>query len=243
MVVIISKVSMKYFYIILLLFFFKPKCFCQVWTNNGAVVNILPGTEVGVNNLENINGTITNAGNITLKYNYTNLATISGNGNYYIGGNWNNTGTFIPGTGTVTFNGGAAQNIFSASTFNNSTINKSSGLVILSSDITINGLLNFVSGKIQTGSNKVIISSTGSITGSSQSNGWVYGKLQKNIGVGSSSATFAIGSNINYTPVTIAFNNVTTGGNLTANTISSDHSNLSSSGIDANKSVNRYFSI
>lgn len=231
---------MKYTFNILLLFF-TTNCFCQVWTNNGSVVNILPGTELRTNDLENNSGIITNNGIITLNSNLTNLASINGNGNYTIGNNWNNSGTFTPGTGIVTFNGGMPQNVFSSSAFTNVTINKTSGSIILLSEITINGVLTFISGKIQTGSNKVSLSATGSITGSSQSTGWVSGNLQKNIQIGNTLLSYEVGDNNFYTPATIAFNGVTTGGNLTTHVTAADHPNLITSGIDINKSVNKYF--
>lgn len=232
---------MKYIFNILCLLF-NANGFCQVLTNNGAVANILSGTDVKTSSLENLNGAITNSGNLTLRNNYNNIATVNGSGNYTVGGNWNNNGTFTAGTGLVTLNGSGAQSLFSTNNFNNLSINKSSGAVILSSDVTIYGTLNFISGNIQTGSNKIIISSTGSITGSSQSTGWVYGNLQKNIPTGGAiSQTYELGDNTRYTPTTIGLNGVTTGGNLAVNVTATDHPNLATSTIDVNKSVNRYF--
>lgn len=231
---------MKYF-LNILFFLFSANCFCQVLTNNGATLTIMPSTIVNTNILENLSGTIANSGTLTLKYSYHNLATIKGNGNYNIGGNLTNNGTFTPGTGVVTFNGSTAQDIFSSSSFNNITINKSSGSAILLTNLTINGTLNFISGNIQTGNNKVVISATGSVTGGSQSTGWVNGNLQKNIQPGATSQMYEVGDNVNYTPAALGFNGVTTGGTLTTDAIATDHPNISTSGIDMNKSVNRYF--
>lgn len=233
---------MKYLCNILFLLF-TTNCFCQVITNNGSVANILSGTIVSTGSLENVTGTITNNGTLTARYNFNNLATVNGSGNYNVGGNWANNGTFTAGTGVVTFDGAATQNIFSNDAFNNLSINKSGGLTVLSSDIAINGILNFSSGKIQTGGSKVIISSTGTITGSSQGSGWVYGNLQKFIQTGNTSQAYEVGDNTNYTPAAMVFNSVTSSGTLTTNTFAFDHTNLSYSGIDANKSVNRYFNI
>lgn len=213
----------------------------QVWTNNGSVINILPGTEIKSNNLENNSGTITNNGNITLTYNYTNLATVNGNGNYYVAGDWSNPGTFTEGTGVVTFNGTTAQSISQTNSFNNVTLNKASGAAVLLSNVSINGVLHFVLGNVQTGSNKITVSSSGSITGAGQTTGWVYGNLQKNIPTGSNTYAFETGDNTNYTPAVIAFNGVTTGGNLAMNTTSPDHANINTSAIYETKSVNRYY--
>ncbi len=61
------------------------------------------------------------------------------------GGNWTNNGTFNAGTGTVNFNGTGTQTI-SITTFNNLTINKSSGSALLSGNIIINGDVSLLSG-------------------------------------------------------------------------------------------------
>lgn len=234
--------KMRYLYTIIFLFF-TSNGFCQVLTNNGSVVNISTGTVISTASLENLNGTISNSGTLIIRTDFHNQAGITGNGTYNIAGNWNDNGTFTAGSGIVIFNGTTAQDVYSANSFNNLSINKSAGAANLSSDITVNGVLNFISGKIQTGANDLIIPATGSITGAAQNTGWVYGNLQKNISTGSPSAIFAIGGNTYYTSVTVAFNNVTSGGNLTIKTTGSDHPNLSSSGLDVNKSVNRYFTI
>jgi hypothetical protein len=65
--------------------------------------------------------------------------------------NWSNAGTFTAGTGTVIFNGTSGdQTITNASgeTFQNLTINKASGEVVLNSKITVNGTLTITSGDI-----------------------------------------------------------------------------------------------
>jgi len=160
-------------------------------------------------------------------------------------GNWNMTSGTFTGTGsTIVFNGAAAQDISSTGAFNNLTVKKTINSVTLSSNITVNSILNFITGKIQTGSsNSVILPASGSVSGALQSTGWVYGKLQKNIATGSNvSRTFEIGDNTSYTPATIIFASVTTAGNLSATVGTPDHPSLSTSGIDATRSVNRYWS-
>ena len=111
---------MKSIYSIFLFYFISPACFSQVLTNNGAVVNILSGTTLNSNSLDNATGTITNHGVLTLTSDYINSATINGSGNYYIGGDWTNTGTFTAGSGMVSFNGTGPQ-IIGAATFTNVT--------------------------------------------------------------------------------------------------------------------------
>ena len=231
---------MKYLFNILFLLF-NANCFCQVWTNNGVAINIVSGTFVNVDSLRNVTGTITNSGTITLRYNYNNQATVNGSGDYNIGGNWANSGTFTAGSGVVMFNGASAQDISFADAFNNITINKTAGSAILSSDITVNGTLHFISGKIQTGVNNLVIPSAANITGSGQGTGWVYGNLQKYILAGATSQTYEVGDNTHYSPVTLALSGVTSGGNLTTDVTATDHPNINTSLLNPNKSVNRYF--
>ncbi|SFD78777.1 hypothetical protein SAMN05518672_103218 [Chitinophaga sp. CF118] len=160
-------------------------------------------------------------------------------------GNWNMTsGTFTNTGNTIVFYGIATESIFSTGTFNNLTINKTTNPVTLSANATVNGVLTFIAGKIQTGSSySVILPSTGSISGASQSTGWVYGKLQKNVATGSNvSRVFEVGDNTSYTPTTVLFASVTTTGNLSAVVGTPDHPNIATFSINTNKSVNRYWS-
>jgi hypothetical protein len=64
-----------------------------------------------------------------------------------LAGNWSSTGTFVPRTGTVTFNGTAPQTIFRAAgeTFNTLTFTNP-GLKTLLSDIAANAILTIASG-------------------------------------------------------------------------------------------------
>ncbi|WP_343667968.1 hypothetical protein [Chitinophaga sp.] len=64
-----------------------------------------------------------------------------------VGGNWNNSGTFVPSGGTITFNGSGAQSI-SASSFNNLIINKAGGTATLSGNVSINSDLTLSSGTL-----------------------------------------------------------------------------------------------
>ncbi|NCT22254.1 hypothetical protein GW781_14015, partial [bacterium] len=104
-------------------------------------------------------------GNVTI--NASAPLTLSGAQNVTVKGNWSNSGTFTPGTGTVTFNGSSAQTIggTSATTFNNLTVNNASGVSLSSVDATMNGTLTFTAGKITTGANTLILPTGGTITG------------------------------------------------------------------------------
>jgi len=155
-----------------------------------------------------------------------------------VAGGWTDTGSgvFNERSGTVSFDGPGTLNADEA--FKNVTINTSS-TVTLGANASVDGTLTFTSGTITTGSNKVIINSSGSI---SQTSGHVIGNLQKYVPTGSPSLTYEIGNASNYTPASFSFTNVSSAGNLTGNTTSGDHSDISNSGIVMTKSVNRYWS-
>ena len=63
--------------------------------------------------------------------------------NLSVGGNWSNSGTFIPDNSTVVFNGTAPQSVTGSNTFNNLTIYKSvaGDGISASANQTVNGIL------------------------------------------------------------------------------------------------------
>jgi hypothetical protein len=98
---------------------------------------------------------------------------------------------------TVQFNGTAAQTLPAAFTpYNNLTFNNSVGLN-LGGNITVNGILNFITGEVNTGANTLIVSGTGS---SARTSGHVVGTMQKLYG-GSQTFTFHVGTAGVYSPV------------------------------------------
>lgn len=193
---------------------------------NGTGITPVSGWNI-TNNLTVNSGSVLNAGSYS----------------YSVGGNLSNNGTINSGTSTFILNGTGSQDINTGSAFNNLTINKSAGSTTLSSNASVNGVLNFVAGQIQTNSNVLLQSSTGTVIGASQNTGWVNGFLQKNIATGTTSKTFEVGGPNNYTPVTVAFTGVTTAGDLTASVVSGDHANIGTSTINAAKSVNRNWTL
>ncbi|NJO25518.1 MAG: hypothetical protein HC867_06790, partial [Bacteroidia bacterium] len=64
-----------------------------------------------------------------------------------IKGNWNNSGTFNPGTGKVLFNG-AGDQTSGATNFNNLEIDKASGTFSLLSDISVNNSSSLINGVV-----------------------------------------------------------------------------------------------
>ncbi len=130
----------------------------------------------------------------------------------------------------------------SVTALNNLTINNPCGL-ILNSSPTISGTLSLTSGHIVTGSNTLILAAAGSISGGNSSS-YVKGNLRKAFNKGSGqSFTFPVGDAAAYTPVNMSSLNVSTAGYLTLNTTGGDHPNLATSGIDPNRSINRYWTL
>lgn len=176
-------------------------------------------------------------GNFTLGGGTTfNAAALS----HAIKGNFSNSGTFTPSTSTITLNGTSAQDIggSAATTFNNLTINNSAGVTLSTVDPTINATLTLTSGNITAGSRKMIIATGGTV---SRTSGHVIGQLQKNVATGATSRTFEVGSATAYAPVTLAFGNVTTAGNLIAKSVSAEHPDIANSVIDSIQDVSRYW--
>lgn len=205
-----------------------PTSFAAVNINNTNVAGITPSSNWNISGtLRIISGSTLNAGSF----------------NYNIGGNLLFNGTYNPGTSTINLNGSEKQEITSLSSLNNLTINKTNDSTLILTDLNINGILNFTKGKIYTGAFKVMIPQAGNVTGAAQNTGWINGNLQKGIASGISTKTFEIGDLTNYTPATIAFDNVTTQGSLTARTVGTEHPNINSSNINATKSLNRYWSL
>lgn len=160
-----------------------------------------------------------------------------------LGGNWSMTGGTFTNTGsTIYFNGTADQFISSTGAFNHVKVNKTAGLVSLSTNATVNGTLTFMAGKIRTGANAVIVTATGTVSGAAQNTGWVYGRLQKNIASGANvSRTYEIGDSLSYTPATTSFASVSTTGDVLAAVYAVSHPNLSSSGLNTSRKVKRYW--
>jgi len=165
--------------------------------------------------------------------------------NLNVGGNWTNNGSFSWGTSRVTFNGSAAQNITgtAATQFYDLALNNSHGLLLSGNvNATVRNSLYLTSGVINTGNNKIILNLTTSSV--SRTAGHIFGTLQKRLATGTSYAkTFEIGDSVEvaYTPVTITFDSLKTGGDLSASTISTDHQQIGTSDLFSDLSINRHW--
>ncbi len=189
--------------------------------------------------------TLTLNGNMTLTAGILDAGTAA---NINIAGNWSNSGTsFIPGTGRVTFNGTPAQNISGTTItdFYNVTLNNTNGLTLSTVDVNINGgaaALTFTNGKITTGTHKVAMLSSGTISGAGTGK-YVYGNLQLGVATGSPARVFEIGDASVYAPISVIFNSVTVAGNVTAYTTGGEHPSILTSTIDETADVNRYWTM
>ncbi len=124
------------------------------YLNNAATIaeNLtVSAGELDINAATAVNGNVTIASG----------ATLNGDGvTTSVAGNWNNSGTFISSNGTINLNGTSAQ-IVSATTFNNLTINKSSGTATLTGNSVINGDLSVLAGTLDLGTYTANRSSAG----------------------------------------------------------------------------------
>lgn len=206
----------------------NPGLFNNVMINNSNAAGVTSSSDWNMTgNLTVTNGSIMKAGNFT----------------YNIAGRLQNNGVINAGGSLFNFNGNSAQDLYTASAFNNVSVNKSSGSVTLSSDISINGVLNFIKGNISTGNYNLKITSTGNVTGASAATGWVNGNLQKYISTGIITKVFETGDAFSYTPADINFNRVNIAGDFTVISKTGDHPRLGNSTINPNLSVNRYWTL
>lgn len=159
--------------------------------------------------------------------------------NLELAGNWTNYGTFVPGTGTVIMNGTSPQNM-SGSTFHDLTINNASGVTLLT-DETVNNTLSLLSGKVTTGTNRMIVAAGGTVA---RTGGHVVGNLQKHFAAGSNvGQTFEVGTGSDDTPVVVTIAHVNNSGNVTASSTSGDHASIGTSTLNATRSVNRNWTL
>jgi uncharacterized repeat protein (TIGR02543 family) len=165
----------------------------------------------------NANG-LTSNGNIQL----------TGTQTYSTGANYGFTGTVAQATGALF-----------PSTANNLNINNASGVSLTGSTL-VNGVLLLNSGNVVTGANTLAIGSAGSVL---RTSGQVVGNLQKNISTGATSSLFEIGDASNYTPVSVAFGSVSNAGVLKVSTTPGLHPQIGTSGLNSNKTLNRYYTL
>ncbi|MBI2429815.1 MAG: hypothetical protein HYV29_13675 [Ignavibacteriales bacterium] len=189
----------------------------------------LTGNTTVNGNLSVSNGTLSDSiYTLTVKGNITNNSVITGTNNF----------------GKTILTGGTTSHVLSGSgTYWILDLNDSYGATA-SSDFSIDSLLYLTSGILTTGSNTIICNSIPgmyrTVTG-----GHVNGKIRKPISASGvpQNYTFEIGDATNYTPVAMTFQSVSVAGTVTAFQTASDHPLVKFSGLDQNKSVNRYYTL
>lgn len=126
-----------------------------------------------------------------------------------IGGNWDVSSSSIDpfvegiGAGTVKFNGLNEQTIYnnSGETFNNLTINKSSGQVTLNSAVNTNSLVTLSNGIVVSSGSNLFIFNAGSSVNAASNTSYISGPIRK---IGNTAFTFPTGKNNFYAPISIS---------------------------------------
>ena len=131
----------------------------------------------------------------------------------YLSGNWTNNGTFNAGNGTVILNGSATQTVTNNSTgsFNNLTISKSGGDVVIQGTVTVKNTLTLSSGNVvaTSGTFKLGQNSEGILV---RSSGTIIGAFTRDIGTSIGSRLFPLGTFTSYRPLTVNFTSAPTSG-------------------------------
>jgi hypothetical protein len=163
-------------------------------------------------NTKSLSGTTTVTGNLNI-ISPTTLDVTASNHALSVGGNWNNSGTFTARNGSVTFNGSTSQNIApNTSNFYNVVFNNShagANAIVLANDVTVTNLCTMTDGIVNTGSNRLILTSTTAANLSEYSNAsYVSGNLRRYITNNTSTYVLPVGNNSNYYRADIKNNNL-----------------------------------
>jgi hypothetical protein len=159
-------------------------------------------------------------------------------------GEWTVSGAPVitsSGTSEVVFTTGINQQIAGtvSPSFTALTINNSNDVTLSIATATVSTTLNLTSGRLITGTNVVDVG-TGAVN---RASGFVEGNLRKTMPVGTTTKTFEVGTNTEYTPASLTTTSVTTQGSLTVRSNSGDHPEINSGLIEPNNTVNRYWSV
>jgi len=221
------------------------------WTGNSTTAGLGVPNHVTIAGATSVSMPASNrglAGDMTLDNN----SALTLNADLYVGGDWSEGigSTFTPNSRAVVLNGAGEQYIASdnssGNTFAYLNISKSGGNVNLLNDITVTNTLTFAAGNvgnIDAGGDKVIVTNNNTAAVVRTGSGHVIGDLTRTIGPGSNTYFFPVGTDIGYTPVSIAFTNVTTHDDFTVNSNDGQHPDFANYGLSATKYINRYWSI
>lgn len=167
----------------------------------------------GTNTKTMPNGDVAINGNLTINSTFSGSGT---NKKLYVRGNWINNGNYTEGTGgaTVTFDGTGDQFISRATTENMNVvvINKSTGNVILTTNLIAERGLTMLAGDIDVNGFTLTLGLNPTTTGVlSWTSGTIIGRLERWIAQTGVPIVFPIGTVSHYRPVSVQFNSLTPG--------------------------------
>ncbi len=216
-------------------------------TNNGTITKTVGVTTLDANvNLVNSGSITVTSGTLTLNNNfgthsgtYNNNSTINGtHAISFTGSTFTNNGLL---TSTLAMAGASAQSIGGNGIINNLTINNSNNVSIAIMQ-RVYGVLTFISGKLLAPTSQLDLTETATLIGVS-SNRYVAGNVKKRFPAGNSTFTYPVGDANYYTPVVASVYNSAPPCTLEVQSFQGDHPNFATSGLNAIKSVNRYWRI
>lgn len=123
--------------------------------------------------------------------------------------------------------------------WNNLTVNKTSGKLILPDGLSLDGNLTLTNGIVVIRDQSKKIHVSGSIT---RTNGYVDGKLSRTVTTGSPNLNFPVGTVSGYTPVNLAFTNVAGNGPIVVHATDGKSANYPS-GFSTTKNLGRYWTV
>jgi MSHA biogenesis protein MshQ len=213
-----------------------------------SATNTLPAAIVSFNNLTLSGGTTTLATNTvftgTLTVSAGTLAvgsnTVTLNGPSVVGNNLNATAV-----SSLVFGGTSTGVVVptNVTAINNLAVNNANGIT-LQNNLAFGGTLTLTSGAVGTGDFALV--STGPCANSISrpaNGGHVNGNLTLTFPLAATTCTFNVGSGGAYTPIAVTKSLTANSGTLTGSATVSEHPEISNSGIDAAKDVNRYWSL
>ncbi|MDN5211175.1 T9SS type A sorting domain-containing protein [Fulvivirgaceae bacterium BMA12] len=144
----------------------------------------------------------------------------TGNFDLTLSGNFTNSGTFTPGSSTITFNGAASQSVAlgGSAIFENMVVNNSGGGISADNNIAVSNTLTMTSGNINMSGNTITlgtdIGNEGTLTFTS---GRIIGSFERWINsTPGGGFTFPIGVSANDRTMVLVINTLSAGGSVTA---------------------------
>ncbi|MGA9117424.1 MAG: invasin domain 3-containing protein [Bacteroidota bacterium] len=155
-------------------------------------------------------------------------------------GDFRHEGTLLAGTSTFTLGGTALQTLTGSMAFHNLTLDNGAGAALSGGNASVSGLLTLTSGVLSAGADTVVVSPGASVA---RSSGHVAGRLRRHAPTGATTLLFPLGDAAAYTPVEVAFGNVTSAGSLTARSTPGKHPQINGAGLRTSRTVNRYYTL